>query len=72
MEGRLPELAIIRQPLRSFGERIGIQTAGTALRLALSDDEASAFKHLEVTRDGGLADGKAGGELAGVLVPVVE
>jgi hypothetical protein len=54
----LPVLAIRFEPLRGFGERLRLESAGTALGVVGTGNEAGALQHFEVLGDGGLSHGE--------------
>lgn len=58
LEGRFPELAILRKPLARFCQRLGVEAAWPPLSLAFADDEAGFLKHPQVFGDCGLGNGK--------------
>ena len=45
-EGGLPELAIALQPSGDFDQRLGLEPAGTALRVAAARNQTRALEHL--------------------------
>src|SRR5947208_8374778 len=59
LEAFLPVAAIALGPVGHLLERSGPQPAGPRLSLAAANDESGTLQHLQVLRDGGLAD--AGG-----------
>src|SRR5580693_7771825 len=55
LEVGLPEFSILLQPLGGFGQRPGLDPAGSFLGVASPGNEASLLKHLEVFGNRGLA-----------------
>jgi len=52
IEARFPDVAIALRPLRNFFQRAGVNPARPPLRLSSSRNQAGAFEHAEVLRDG--------------------
>src|SRR5689334_22240610 len=63
VEALLPETAIVADPPGGPFERRCIEANGAGLGVAAAQDEAGAFKHLQVLGDGWLAQSEGGDEL---------
>jgi hypothetical protein len=62
-EVALPEFGVALEPFVRGFERLGLEPAGAALRVAPARDEASALENLDVLGDRGLAHRERLGEL---------
>src|SRR5688572_28172918 len=58
-----PEAAVLLYPGGNFLEWIGLEPAGSPLRVATTRDETGVFEHLEVFRNGGQAHLERCGQL---------
>jgi hypothetical protein len=63
LEPALPEPAVVFEPFGGFRERPCLEPPRPSLRVAAAGDQAGAFQHLEVLRDGGLAHREGLGQL---------
>src|SRR5262245_50120605 len=63
IEARLPEPAIMREPIGGVAHWRGVEPARPPLRLAPPRDQAGAFEHLEVLGDAGKTHVERLGEL---------
>src|SRR5215207_5018868 len=55
VEALVEEAAVVLEPAVDALQSLGIEAAGTPLRLAAAGDEAGALQHLQMLRDGGQA-----------------
>lgn len=62
-ETGFPMLTVVFDPEVGFGERLGDQTARTALGVASLRDKASTFENTKMFGDGGLAHGEGAGKI---------
>ena len=63
LEPRLPQRAVLAEPVPQFLDRVGLEAAGAGGAFDAGLDQAGLFQHLEVAADRGLADREGAGEV---------
>jgi hypothetical protein len=72
VESIVPDVPVLLGPARYFGERGGVEFAGTELGVATASDEPIVFEHFDVLGDCGKGEIERGSEIVHARLAVNE